>query len=143
MSEPTEPSPSSSLIEREAIALTTLEQLAAERARAESETEKAFRARREEEERAYEAAKNRVTTLARTDTQETKGRYLAAREKARQTAETETKAVEAEYEEARKTIAVRARKAQAAAKKTQEEARWQALAVFEAGKDASIKQFKK
>jgi hypothetical protein len=145
MPEPTEPSPppSPSLIEREANALSTLEQLAAERARAEAEVEKTFRARREEEERAFEAARNRVTTLARTDTQETKGRYHAAREKARQTAETETKAVEAEYEEVKKAVAVRARKAQSSAKKTREEARWQSLAVYEAGKDASIKQFKK
>src|SRR5262249_38528216 len=104
MPEPTEPAPA--LIEREATALTTLEEPAAERSGAEAETEKAFRARREEEERVFQAHKNRVTSTARIDTQETKAKYQATKDQATQAAESETKAVEAEYAEAkRKAVA--------------------------------------
>jgi hypothetical protein len=141
MSEPTVAAPP--LIDREVSALTTLEQLAAERARAEAETERAFRHRRDEEERAYQANKARITATARADTQDTKAKYQAAREKATQTADAETKAVEAEYAEAKRKVAARAQSARNKAKKVQEESRWQSLAVFEAGKDAAIKRFEK
>jgi hypothetical protein len=130
------------LPERELRASQTLEQSAAERAKAESETEKTFRLRREEEERVYQANRHRVTATARTDTAETKAKYQAARDRINTTADTDTKAVEAEYADARKTIVGKANGAKNSAKKKVEESRWQALAVFEAGKDGAIKQFK-
>ena len=141
MAEPTETA--TTLSSREVTALTTLERLAAERARSESETEKTFRERREGEEKEFQGQKQRVTTVARNDTQETKGQYQAVRDAAVQSADTETKAIEAEYAEAKRKVAGRAQAARNAAKKIQEETRWQALAVFEAGKDAALKQFQK
>jgi len=135
MSEPT-------LDAQEAAALHTLEQLAAERARAEVETERHFRTRREEEERAFQANRTGITATARTDTTETKARYQAARDEIVRKADAETKAVEAEYAEAKRVIAGKANSGRNTAKKRQEETRWQALAVFEAGKDGAIKQFK-
>jgi ABC-type multidrug transport system fused ATPase/permease subunit len=135
MSEPT-------LAEREASALATLEKLAVERARGESETDRSFRARQAEEERAYESKKNRITTQARSDTTETKAKYEAARDEINRKADAEIKALEAEYSEARKKIAGKAQGAKNGAKKRLEETRWQALAVYEAGKDGAVKQFK-
>ena len=134
--------PEPTLTERELRASQTLERLAAERSRTESEVEKGFRARREEEERVYQANRNRVVATARADTTETKAKYQAARDTIVAKAEAETKAIEAEYEEAKKSIAGKAAAAKGAAKKRMEETRWQALAVFEAGKDGAIKQFK-
>ena len=141
MSEPT-PDAAPTLIEKEAAALAALEALSADRARLEAETEKAFRTRREDEDRAYQTAKTRVTTVARTDTQTTKAKYQAVRDEATRKAETETAAVEAEYAEAKRKVASRSNAARNAAKKASDDSRWQALAVFEAGKDGAIKQFK-
>jgi DNA segregation ATPase FtsK/SpoIIIE, S-DNA-T family len=130
------------LIEREVRALQTFEQLAADRARAEAETEKTFRGRRDEEKRHFQSQRARITTAARTETTETKAKYQAVRDEVIQKAEAETKAVETEYAAARKDVASKANSARSKAKKRQEETRWQALAVFEAGKDGAIKQFK-
>jgi S-DNA-T family DNA segregation ATPase FtsK/SpoIIIE len=141
MPEPTEPSPN--LINREVSALTSLERLAAERAAAETETEKTFRDRRTEEDRAFQSQKQRITTVARNDTQETNTKYQAARDAALNAAEAETRTIESEYAEAKKKVAGRLQSARNAAKKAQEETRWQALAVYEAGKDAALKQFQK
>jgi len=135
MSEPT-------LAERELTALQTLERLAAERARAEAEAERNNRARREEEDRVAKVNRDRVTTQARNDTTETKAKYQSAKDKISQEALSQAKAVEAEYAEAKKSVASRANSGRNSAKKKMEEVRWQALAVFEAGKDNSIKQFK-
>ena len=135
MSEPT-------LAERELTALQNLERLAAERARAETEAERNNRARREEEDRVSKVNRDRVTNQARTDTTETKAKYQAAKDKIAQDALSQAKAIEAEYAEAKKTVASRANSGRNSAKKKMEEVRWQALAVFEAGKDNSIRQFK-
>ncbi len=135
MSEPT-------LAEREVTILQTLERLAAERARAESVADRENRLRREEEERVAKVNRDRVTTIARNDTTETKTKYQAVKDKIGAEALSQTKAVEAEYAEAKRALAARANSARNSAKKKMEEQRWQALAVFEAGKDNSIKQFK-
>ncbi len=131
------------LAEQELIALQTFEKLAAERARAEADTERGFRFRREEEERAYQANKTRVTTLARNDSTETKTKYQAAKDRINQEADSKKRAIENEYAETKKTVAARFNSERSKAKKKMEESRWQALAVFEAGKDNSIKQFKR
>ena len=130
------------LAEREVLALQTLERLAAERAKAESEVDRAAKARREEEERVATTHRNRVTNQARNDTTETKAKYQAVKDKIAADALSQTKATEAEYAEAKTLVTKRANSARNTAKKKMEEVRWQALAVFEAGKDNSIKQFK-
>ena len=100
------------------------------------------RVRREEEERVAKVDRDRVTSIARNDTTETKAKYQAVKDKIAQDALAQAKAVEAEYAEAKKAVASEANSARNSAKKKMEEVRWQALAVFEAGKDNSIKQFK-
>ena len=131
-----------SLIEREVSAALALEKLASDRVREESETEKTFRARREEEEKAYQASKTRITQTGRTQTTETKAKYEAVKAEILQKAQAETKAHESEYAEAKKTVQGRSASARHAVKKRMEETKWQALAVFEAGKDGALKQYK-
>ena len=134
--------PPAGLAEREALALRTFEQLAAERARLETETERTFRYRREEEERAYTVERQRIVSIARADTTDTKAKYEAAKAQILRDGDAETRALEAEYAEAKRAVASKAQTARNRAKKRQEETRWQALAMFEAGKDNAIKQFK-
>ena len=130
------------MIAREVSALQTLEALAADRAREEADVERRFRLRRDDEEKAYQAARNRVVTVARADNTDTKAKYQAAREQIETRARTETAKVEAEFAEAKKAATSKAASGRNGAKKRMEETRWQALAVFEAGKDGAIKQFK-
>ncbi len=80
--------------------------------------------------------------MARNDTTGTKAKYQAAKDKIGQEALSKAKAVEAEYAEAKRAVAAKANSARNSAKKKMEESRWQALAVFEAGKDNSVKQYK-
>ncbi len=56
--------PELTLPERELRALHTLEQHVTERVKSESDTERGFRRRREDEERAYQANRQRVTATA-------------------------------------------------------------------------------
>ena len=143
MSEPAiEPAPEPSLAEREVRALHTLERLAAERVKSESDTERGFRHRRDEEDRAYQANKSRITSTARSDTTETKAKYQSVRDSTSAKADAEAKALQAEYAEARRVVVGKSNGARNSAKKKMEEIKWQALAVFEAGKDGAIKQFK-
>lgn len=130
------------LVERETAVLRGLEQLAADRARDELETEKANRLRREDERRRYDSHKTRITTTARTNTSETRAKFESVRASIEETAARECQAVEQEYAEAKKTAIAKGQASRAGAKKRLEETRWQALAVFEAGKDGVIKQFK-
>ncbi len=130
------------LADREALALRAFEQLAAERARLETETERVFRYRREEEERVYTVERQRIVSLARADTTDTKAKYDSARTQILKDSDTETRELEAAYSEAKRKVNAAAQSARNKAKKRQEEARWQALAMFEAGKDGAIKQFK-
>ena len=136
------PEASPSLADRELSALQSLEQLTGERAKAELETERVFRHRRDEEERAYQNHKTRITSTARNDTSETKAKYQSIREETIKTRDLETKTIEAEYAEAKKKAVGRANFTRNADKKKLEESRWHALAVFEAGKDGAIKLFK-
>ena len=131
------------LAEREAAALSALEQLAEARDREEMETENTFRSRREVEERAFQGMTERITSVARADTTNIKAKFKAVQDEAVATARAETRAVEAEYAEAQRKVAGRLNAARNAAKKSQEESRWQALAVFEAGRNAAVKQFQR
>jgi len=136
------PSAAPGLVAREVDALQSFERLAAERAKGEVDTDRAYRARRDGEAKTFQARREQVTQTARADTTATKAKYQAAREAAAAKGAAEIAALEAEYAEHKKATAARARSAVATAKKRQEEVRWQALAVFEAGKDGAIKQFK-
>ena len=130
------------LVERELVCLKTLEQLSLERAKGETETEEIFKGRRFEEDKTYQASKTRIATVARTDTQNVKAKYQAARDAANTSADRDTAALQAEYDQTRKTVTAKAQSQTKAAKKALEETRWQALAVFESGKDGAIRQYK-
>ncbi len=134
--------PEPTLAEREFRALQTLEQYVAERVKTESDTERTFRRRRDEEERAYQANRQRVTATARQDTSETKAKYQSVRDETNTQADAETKTIETEYAETKKAIAAKVAAAKNTAKKKNEETKWQSLAVFEAGKDEAIKHYK-
>ena len=69
--------------------------------------------------------------------------YKAARGELKAKFDAEKQKVEQEYAEVRQRAAKKAASAKKAAKRENEEVRWQILAVFESGKDSSVKQFKK
>ena len=122
--------------------MQTLERHVAERVKSESDTERGFRRRREDEERAYQANRQRVTATARQDTTDTKAKYQSVLDEVNSQADTETKTLETSYAEVKKSIVAKVNSAKIAAKKKAEEAKWQSLALFEAGKDAVLKQYK-
>ena len=134
--------PSPGLIEREVRGLQTFEAFTTERTKSEAETERSFRHRRDEEERAYQAQRTRIVSTARSDTTQTKTKYQSVRDEIIKTTDAEIKAIESEYAEAKKKAAGRANFSKNSDKKKLEESRWHSLAVFEAGKDGAIKQFK-
>lgn len=136
----TDPSAPRTLIDLEAEAIASLDALIAQRAKEETETEAAFRARRAEEDRVFQLHRQRVTTTAKSDTQQTKAKFEATRAEILSTSDTEIKALKTEYAEAVKNVEGRTQNARNAAKKAQEESRWQALALFEAAKDAAKKR---
>ncbi|MGE3820435.1 MAG: FtsK/SpoIIIE domain-containing protein, partial [Isosphaeraceae bacterium] len=129
------------LLELEADAVATLEALVTQRARGEAETDATFRARRAEEERAFQAHRQRVTTTAREDTQRTKAKYEAARAEIVSKSAAEIQGIQSDHAESQKTLEERTQAARNAAKKAQEETRWQALALYEAAKDAAKKNY--
>ena len=72
--------PESPLVHREATAVSTLEQLAADRARAETGTEKAYLARKDAAERGFEASVEKVTAAWQAETGATQARYKGVRD---------------------------------------------------------------
>ncbi|GAC1467136.1 MAG: FtsK/SpoIIIE domain-containing protein [Isosphaeraceae bacterium] len=134
--------PEQSIAERERSVLTTLEQLSADRARDELETDRVFRYRQEKEEKTYQANRNRIVTTGRADTNAIKAKHQSVRAEISQKAVAEEKSLEAEFAETRKAAINRSNAARNSAKKRLEETRWQALALFESGKDGAIKQYK-
>ena len=137
-----EPESEPSLVDREVRAVHALERFAADRVKSESDTERGFRHRRDEDERAYQANKGRVTTTARADTTETKAKYQSVRDSIAAQADAQTTALQSEYAEVKRVIVGKSNGARNSAKKKMEEVKWQALAIFEAGKDEAIKKFK-
>ncbi len=134
--------PEAPLIEQEVTALHTLEQLAADRSRAESETEQGFHTRRDAESRTFHAALERIKNAAQSEIEATQARYQSVRAEINTRYESERQATEQEYADARKKIVGRYQGGKNVAKKELDEARWQVLAVFEAAKDNAIKQNK-
>jgi len=132
----------SSLVEREAAVLHALERLAAERARAESETEQGYRLRVETEERGFQEALAKLTRAATTEIGTTEARYRTVQAELNSKFQADRQVLKKEYDEVRGKIATRARTAAKAAKREHEETRWQLLAVFEAAKDSAQKRNK-
>jgi hypothetical protein len=131
-----------SLVEREAAALHTLERLAAERARAESETEQGYRIRVETEERGFQQALGKLTKAAEAEIATTEARYKSLLGELQSKFQVERQAAEREYAAVKSKTAAQTKTALKAAKREHEETRWQLLAVFEAAKDSAVKQNK-
>ena len=134
--------PDTSLAELEVTALRSLEQLAAERARLEIDTERAFAARKQGEESAYQKTAAELTATYQKESQTVQGRYQQVRKGILAQFETENQATEKEYDEARRKIVGRANTVRKNAKKENEDSRWQALAVFEGSKSDVVKRNK-
>jgi ABC-type multidrug transport system fused ATPase/permease subunit len=132
----------SPLIQKEIAALTDLEALIAERAKGETETELAFHRRREREEKDYRSAAAALLARYKADKQAIESEYQKARDDLRRTYERDTQATQAEYSQVKQKIDHQSKSDRSRAKKAQEETRWQALAMFEAGRDNLVKSRK-
>ncbi len=132
----------SSLTHQEAAALQDLEKLSADRARAESEAEQTYRVRRQAEEKAFQDALQRLTTISKSETDATQARYQATRAGFFQQFDAERQAAQNEYNEVRQKTASKSVSGRRAAKTAHEDARWNAAAIHEAGKDGVIKRNK-
>jgi hypothetical protein len=135
--------PESPLVQKEIAALADLEAIVAARAKGESETELTFRRRRDREEQEYRAAAHQLVARYQAEKQALEAEYQKARENILKKAERETQATQAEYAEVKQKIDARAKSERSRARKAHEETRWQALAVFEAGRDEAVKRRKK
>ena len=134
--------PDSPLIDREVSALKTLEQISAERARAEIDVEQSFTARRLTEDKAYKEASEKLKTTWKTESTAIQARYASVKDGILKQFTTEYQTIDSEYSEVKRRVSSKANTVKKAAKKAQEDARWNAVAVFEAAKDGAIKQYK-
>ena len=131
--------PESPLIEKEIAALTDLESLIAARAKGETETELAFLRKKEKEEHDFQTASSQLSSRYEAEKAALESEYEQARQAIVQTYERETQAVQAEYAQVKQKIEAQSRKDRSRAKKAQAEIRWQALAMYEAGRDGAVK----
>jgi len=132
----------SRLIEKEVSVLRSLEQLSAERARAESLTEQEFLVRKDAEARGAQHALQKLKIAYETESETIRTRYQEVRLGILKQRQTEQQASAAEHAGVRQRIAARYNAGKKSARRGQEDARWQALAVYEAAKDDLIKRFK-
>src|SRR4051794_7033524 len=134
--------PESPLIEKEIAAIADLEALVAARAKGETETELAFHRRREREEQEYRSAAAKLASRYKTDKEALEAEYQKVRDQILETFKREAASVEAEYSQVKQKIDAQAKNDRSRAKKAQEETRWQALAMYEAGRDGAVKSRK-
>jgi hypothetical protein len=132
----------SRLIDKEVSVLRSLEQLSAERARAELLTEQDYQARTHAEARAAQQSLQKLKITFETESETIRSRYQEVRSGIVKQRQTEHQATAAEYAGVRQRIAARYNAGKKAARRAQEDARWNALAVYEAAKDELIKRFK-
>jgi len=135
--------PESPLVQKEVAALTDLEALIAARAKGETETELVFLRRREKEDQEYRSASRRLSSRYKAEKAALEAEYQRTREEIVQAFERENQAAEAEYSQVKRKIDAQARTERSRAKKAQEEMRWQALAMYEAGRDGTVKTRKR
>jgi hypothetical protein len=131
--------PESPLVQKEAVALTDLEALIADRVKRESETELGFRKRMEREEAEYKAGAQQLGHKFKVDDESLKAQYARARAEVEQTFQRDTQACKDEYAQTKKNIDEQYKKDQRRAKKAKEESGWQALAFFEGSRDEGVK----
>ena len=131
--------PESPLVQKEAVALSDLEALIADRAKRESETELGFRKRIEREEAEYKAVARQLAAKYKVDSESLEAQYGRARDEVSQTFQRDTQACKNEYAQTKKQIDDQFKKDQRRAKKAKEETGWQALAFFEGSREEGVK----
>ena len=135
--------PESPLVEKEVAALTDLEALIAARAKGETETELVFHRRREKEDHEYRTASRQLSARYKAEKAALEAEYQRTRDEILQAFERENQAVEAEYSQVKQKIEAQSKTERSRAKKAHEETRWQALAMYEAARDGSVKSRKR
>jgi hypothetical protein len=135
--------PESPLIQKEVRALVDLEALIAARAKGETETELVFHRRREREEREFQSALHQRSARYKTEKAALEAEYQARQQAVVQSFERDSQAVQSEYTQVKQRIDNQAKSERNRAKKAQEESRWQALTMYEAGRDGAVKTRKK
>ncbi|MGO9598952.1 MAG: FtsK/SpoIIIE domain-containing protein [Isosphaeraceae bacterium] len=131
--------PESPLIEKEIAVLAALEALVADRAKGQSETELLFLRRREKEEHEYKSAARQLSTRYKSEKAALEADYQRARGEIVQRFEKETQAITTEYAQVKQKIESQHKTERVRARKAQEEMHWQSMAVFEAGRDGTVK----
>jgi len=131
-----------SLVEREAEAISSLERLCVERARAEEEIDRGYRTQVDAQERAFQQAIAKLTQTAQAEIDTTEARYQSVREELTSRYKAERTTLEAEYNSVKTELAKAFRSTSKSLKRAHEESNWQVLAVFEASKNSAIKEHK-
>ena len=131
--------PESPLVQKEVTGLTDLEALIAARAKGETETELTFMRRREREEQEFRESSHQLSSRYKAEKGALEAEYQRTRDGIHQKFERDTQAVQADYSQVKQKIDTQAKSERSRAKKSQEETRWQALAMYEAGRDGSVK----
>jgi hypothetical protein len=131
--------PESPLVQKEIAALADLEALIAARSRSESETEQAFRRRREKEEHDYRSVSERLQATFKAEMEALQAEYRRVKGGIFAAFQRDTQAVEAEFAQVTQKIEAQHKADRSRARKAQEETRWQALAIHESGREAAVK----
>ena len=134
--------PESPLIQKEVAALTDLESLIAHRAKVETEVEQTFKRRRDREEQEYRVAAHALNTRFKTESEALQAEYDKVRAGIARKAKSETQSTEAEYAQAKQKLEAQFKSERNKSKKASDETRWQALAMYEAARDNTIKRRK-
>ncbi|MBV8486854.1 MAG: hypothetical protein JO161_01110, partial [Planctomycetaceae bacterium] len=129
----------SPLIEKEITVLSELDKLVADRVKGQSETELLFLRRREKEENEYKSAAQQILTLYKTEKAALEAEYQRERAEIVKRFEEETRAVTSEYAQVKQKIESLHKIERIGARRAQEEMHWQATAMFEAGRDGTVK----
>jgi DNA segregation ATPase FtsK/SpoIIIE, S-DNA-T family len=131
--------PESPLVQKEAVAISELESLIADRAKRESETELGFRKRIEREEVEYKAVARQLAAKYKVDSESLEAQYGRGRDEVSQAFQRDTLACKNDYAQAKKQIDELFKKDHRRAKKAKEETGWQALAFFEGSREEGVK----
>ncbi|MDE2506933.1 MAG: hypothetical protein KGM43_06965, partial [Planctomycetota bacterium] len=130
------------MIRREVDVLRTLESLAAARAKGETQTEVSYADRKENAEKTYRATRKKLDDEHAAEVQAARASHLKRRSALAAHFDGSIEQTQTEFAASKKKVAARLRAAVENARQKQEETRWQALAVFESGKEDAVRAAK-
>ncbi len=134
--------PESPLIRREVDVLRTLESLAAARAKGETQTEVSYADRKENAEKTYRATRKKLDDEHAAEVQAARSSHLKRRSALAAHFDGSIEQTQTEFAASKKKVAARRRAVVENARQKQEETRWQALAVYESGKEDAVRAAK-